>query len=318
VLTTSLSIAGGLILLLAGGESLVRGSVAVARSLKVSPLLIGLTLVGFGTSTPELVTSLEAALAGSPGIAIGNVVGSNIANILLILGIAALLRPFACHPGAFRRDGAVLIGSALLGTGVMLFGAMTRPAGLILVVLLVAYVVWTYLTERGHPESESAALHAGEAGLAEPVPARLGLSLALAAGGIAMTILGARLLVNGTITLAREAGISETLLGLTLVAVGTSLPELVTSVIAALRRQGEIAFGNIVGSNIYNILGILGVTALVHPIAVPPEVLRLDVWVMIAATFLLAAFTVTGWRISRLEGGVFLAGYVGYIAFLAV
>jgi len=310
-------ILAGFVLLLVGGESLVRGAVAAARRLGVSPLLIGLTLVGFGTSTPELVTSIDAALVGSPGIAIGNVVGSNIANILLILGLAAVLSPIVCRPKAFQRDGAALVGSAAIGAAAMLLGSLNRFAGVALVGLLLGYVVWTYLTERGHPGSDSAAAHAGEASAAEPGPTRLGTAVLFVAAGIAATVLGAHWLVRGAIGLAREAGISETLLGLTLVAVGTSLPELVTSVVATLRRQGDIAFGNIVGSNIYNILGVLGATALVQPIPVPPEVLRQDLWVMLGATALLVVFTVTGWRLARGEGGILMACYAGYIAVLA-
>ena len=312
-----LHMAIGLVLLMSGGELLVRGSVSVARRLGVSPLLIGLTLVGFGTSTPELITSLQAALVGSPAIAVGNVVGSNIANILLILGLSAAIAPLACQPAAFYRDGTVLAGSALACAAAALGGTLGRLPGAIFLVLLIAYVVFTYLRERRVPDA-SAAMHEHEADLAEPAPRSLWLALAFALGGIALTILGARFLVTGAIGFATTAGISEAVIGLTVVAVGTSLPELVTSVMAVLRRQGDIAVGNIVGSNIYNVLGILGVTALVQPLSVPEQILRLDLWVMLAVTALLIAFAVTGWRLSRLEGGLLLAGYLTYLGALAV
>jgi len=310
-----LELVAGFLLLVAGGDSLVRGAVAIARRIGVSPLLIGLTLVGFGTSTPELLTSVQAALAGSPGIAFGNVVGSNTANILLILGIAALISPLRTSPHAFRRDGTVVLLSALACVGVVLFGRLDRPIGVVLVVLLIAYIVYTYRRERVVHDA-SAAMHEAEAAAAEPAPTRLWLAALFAIGGMALTVLGARFLVDGAIELARAAGISETIVGLTIVAVGTSLPELVTSVMAAVRRQSDVAFGNIVGSNIYNILGILGVTAIVRPIPVPPEIAHVDIWVMLLATVLLLVFSVTGWRVTRTEGGVLLASYIAYVGYL--
>lgn len=310
-----LELVGGLILLVVGGDSLVRGGVALARHFGVSPLLIGLTLVGFGTSTPELVTSLEAALAGSPGIAIGNVVGSNTANILLILGLAALLRPIATNPTALRRDGPVMMLAALLCLGVVLWGTVERYWGAVFVALLTAYVIHTYLRERQHSDA-SAAMHTSEAEAHHALPQRFWVSVLLTAAGFGLTILGAKFLVGGAIDLAAAAGVSETLIGLTIVAVGTSLPELVTSVVATLRREGDVALGNVVGSNIYNILGILGVTALVEPIAVPAEIVRLDIWVMLAATVAMLFVAATGKRISRIEGGVLMAGYGGYLAVL--
>ena len=295
----------------------MRGSVGVAAALGLSPLFIGIALVGFGTSTPELVTSLQAAFAESPGIAVGNVVGSNIANILLILGIGALILPVACDPKAFYRDGSVLVVSALALTVVVLFGYLGRWTGLAFVTAVVAYVVFTYIKESRSPD-EAAAVYEAEAAL------QMGsrkltilIALAFAIGGIAVTIFGARLLVDGAIELAANAGVSEAVIGLTVVAIGTSLPELVTAVIAALKKQGDVAFGNIIGSNIYNVLGILGVTALVEPIPVPPEILRVDIWVMLGASVLLVVFAATNRRFERWEGGVALALYVAYVGYLA-
>jgi cation:H+ antiporter len=315
MMTVALGLAAGFVLLVLGGESLVRGSVAVARRMGVSPLLIGLTLVGFGTSMPELVTSLNAALVGSPGIAVGNIVGSNIANILLILGIAAVLRPIQAQPQAFYRDGAMLVLASLACAALSLVGEIGAVSGTVLVTLLIAYVVFTYHKERVHPDA-AAAMHAGEAESVAPLAQSLALSLLIALAGIALTILGAQLLVDSAIALARSLDISETIIGLTIVAVGTSLPELVTSVVAAWRNQLDVALGNIVGSNIFNVLGILGVTALVQPIAVPAEILDRDLWVMLAATALMIVFTITGWRLSRIEGAIFLGLYAAYVAWL--
>ena len=312
-----LSLALGLVLLVLGGEALVRGAVALAARLGVSPLLIGLTVVGFGTSTPELVTSLQAAFSGAPGIAVGNVVGSNTANILLILGAAALIAPLAVSKAAFRRDGGALVLATLAAIGVMLTGALSRPAGLVLLGGLAAYLVLAYRSERAAPNGAPDAEGAGAGPDAESSPTGLPLALLYAGGGIAVTILGARLLVGGATELATRFGISDAIIGLTLVAVGTSLPELVTAVVASLRRQGDVAFGNVVGSNIYNVLGILGATALVRPIPVPPEIAGFDIWVMAAATVALVGVAVTGWRVARAEGAALLAAYALYVGWLA-
>ena len=308
-----LQLAAGLLLLLAGGEALVRGSVAVATRLGLSPLVIGLTLVGLGTSAPELVACIEAALIGAPGLAVGNIVGSNIANILLILGISALLLPVATKREAFTRDGAVLAATTIVFVAVVtLAGAVGRGTGIAFLALLAAYLVWTYVTERRAPDA-AGVRYAEEAEEVMPRGMPLWAALAFAVGGIAAVVFGADLLVRGAIEIAREVGLSETVIGLTLVAVGTSLPELATSIVAAARRHTDVAFGNVVGSNIFNVLGIAGATAIVAPFDVPAEVLRLDIWVMLATVALLAVFAVTGWRISRREGAVLLLAYVGYL-----
>jgi len=311
-----LLVLAGLALLIFGGEALVRGAVSAARAFRVSPMVIGLTLVGFGTSAPELVTSLHAALSGAPGIAIGNVVGSNVANILLILGLAALIAPIAVDPAAFRRDGTVMALVTLAGIAILFTGEVGRLWGLVLVAALAAYLVYTFRSERQPEPTPAREVYEAEAEAVPGPDLSLGLALAVALGGLVATIFGARFLVEGAVAIAREAGLSETVIGLTIVAVGTSMPELVTSVIAVRRGEGEVALGNILGSNIFNLLGILGVTALVTPIAVPGEVLALDVWVMAAATLLLIVFARTGWRIGRAEGAAMLAGYGGYLAWL--
>ncbi len=311
------SLVAGFALLVLGGEALVRGAVATATRLGLSPLFIGIVLVGFGTSSPELVTSLQAAFAGSPGIAVGNVVGSNIANILLILGIGALLRPIVCERKAFIRDGSVVALSALLLAAVVMVGHLDRWTGLALVAALLTYIVFTYVKESRSPD-EAAAVYEAEAALqTTAVPMPLPLALLFAIGGIGLTIYGAKLLVEGAIALATTFAISEAVIGLTVVAVGTSLPELVTAIIAAVKKHGDVALGNILGSNIYNTFGILGITAAVHPLDVPHEIIEFDIWVMLAATVLMLWFAVSGWIVSRREGALLLGFYVLYIGILA-
>lgn len=326
-MTIALLILGGLILLVAGGELLVRGAVRLAERMGVSPLMIGLTLVGFGTSTPELVTSVQAALIGSPGIAVGNIVGSNIANILLILGLSAVIFPMAVSSAALKRDGVlVLIAAAALGAVGLTVG-LSRPVGVGFVALLIGYIVYAYLQERRTSTDHTAAFERAEAmegvdpGLRPRPPAAGGamewlIPLGMALGGLAVIILGGRLLVDGAVQLARILGMSEEVIGLTIVAVGTSMPEFVTSVVAAFRKQSEVAVGNILGSNIYNIFGIGGLTALIAPTAVPAQIAQFDTPVMIAASALLLVFAATGTRISRKEGILFLALYTAYVALL--
>ena len=315
-LMTWIALGGGLVLLLGGGEALVRGSVAVAARLGVSRLLIGLTLVGFGTSMPELMASLQAALAGSPGLALGNVVGSNTANILLILGLSVVILPTVTDRTAFRRDGSVLVGASVLLAALVMWGTIGLVAGLGLLALLGLYTTLAYRTEARAPAAPAAQVHADMADAVQAPHGPLWASALMALAEIAGVVAGASLLVDAATTIARAAGLSETVIGLTLVAVGTSLPELVTGVTAALRRQGDVAFGNVVGSNIFNILGIIGVTAVVTPLEVPGQIAGLDIWVMLAATALLVVFATTGSRLSRREGAVFLVAYVAYLVLL--
>lgn len=326
---TILTLVGGLVLLVLGGELLVRGSVRVAEKLGVSPLLIGLTLVGFGTSTPELVTSIEASLIGSPGIAVGNIVGSNIANILLILGLSAIIFPLSVSGLALKRDGSLVILTAVLMTVAGFTLGLNLWTGVVFVAGLIGYVLFAYRQERSSTtvaaEGHTAAFDRAEAfeqadpDLRPRAPAAGGLSWALpilmAVAGLAIIIFGGRILVDSAVGLARALGLSEAVIGLTIVAVGTSLPEFVTSILAAIRRQTDIAVGNVLGSNIYNVLGIGGVTGLIAPTGFPAEMLQLDLFVMIAASVLLFLFALNG-RISRWEGGLMLAGYVAYVVVL--
>ena len=307
-----LSLLVGLTLLLVGGEMLVRGAVATAEQLRVSPLVIGVTLVGFGTSAPELVTCIDAALQGVPGIAIGNVIGSNIANVLLVLAIGALLSPVACTPNTFLRDGPVIALSAIACTAVVLIGNIGRLVGALLVLALVVYLVWTALSDRASSVSDT---ESESEDRAEP---RLAANLVLAFVGLGGIIYGADLFVLGAVDLANLLGVSETVIGLTVVAIGTSLPELATTIIAAFKRQGDVAFGNIIGSNIFNSLGILGTTAMVQPFAIPASVASFDIWVMLGATAALIVFAITSWRINRIEGGLLLTGYAGYLTIITL
>ncbi|MBW3097725.1 calcium/sodium antiporter [Pseudohoeflea coraliihabitans] len=318
-----LPLIGGFFFLVGGGDLLVRGAVQVASRAGVSPLAIGLTLVGFGTSTPELVTTVQAALVGSPGIAYGNIVGSNIANILLIVGVSAIIYPMVVTSAALRRDGMVMIAAALVFSIIAALMPMDRWLGAIFVAALGVYVFIAFRQERrptaaldhGAVYDKSIALQATDPGTA-PQPASSSSILTpvlITLGGLVLVVLGGVLLVDGAVTLAQSLGISETVIGLTIVAVGTSLPELVTSVLAAFRRQGDVAFGNIVGSNIYNILFIGGTTAVIAPGEVPADIVSFDNLVMIGVSLALVAFAWTGLRIARWEGVALLAGYVVYV-----
>lgn len=292
----------GLFLLFIGGDWLVSGSVAVARRLKVSPLLIGLTLVGFGTSTPELVTSLLATYKGSAGISVGNVVGSNIANILLVLGVAALLNPVQVKGKSFRRDAVFLVLSTLILIASMAFGTIGRLLGILMVGALIFYIFYSYKTEKEKTSDKEK-------------PAPLFTALIQTIVGILLTLLGAKLLVDNSVELARAWGISEAIIGLTIVAVGTSLPELATSIMSAIKKHNDVAFGNVIGSNIYNSLFILGMTALFMPVKIP-EKMGFDMGVMTTATALMIGVAFLCKRYTRTTGALFLILYALYIAHL--
>ncbi|MCD1625389.1 MAG: calcium/sodium antiporter [Paracoccaceae bacterium] len=294
---------GGIVALFFGGEALVRGSVDIARRMAIPPLLIGLTVVGFGTSAPELLVSVDAALRGVPDIALGNVLGSNIANVLLIAGLSAMVWPIRITGDTLRRDTAAMILASLLLVPLFATGHVGRPAGLVLMAGLLFYLVLAY-RQAGQAEPEDAD--------AKP-PAAMLVSTLWVIGGLLALIVGARFLVDGAVSIARDFGLSEAFIGLTIVAVGTSLPELATSLVAAFRKQSEIAIGNIIGSNIFNILGILGVTALISPIPVAGRFLSFDLPVVIAAAIVLTGFLLMRPMIGRWAGFAMLVGYAAYI-----
>ncbi|MFN6999520.1 MAG: calcium/sodium antiporter [Elioraea tepidiphila] len=303
----------GLVALILGAEGLVRGGVGLARRLGVSPALIGVTIVAWGTSTPELVVSVDAALKGIDGIAVGNVVGSNIANVLLILGLAAAITPIAVDPRAVRRDVLASLGAIGLFIGVALTAPFLTPwHGVAFLGLLVMLTVGTWLHDRANG-TPSAALHAAEAEEVATVPRNAALAATMVLGGVGLLVLGAHLLVEAAVTIARGFGVSEVVIGLTLVAVGTSLPELVTSLVAALRRHSDVALGNVLGSNVYNILAILGVASLVAPVSIPAPIARTDMWVMLAAAVAVMPAMLAG-KVGRALALGMLAGYAAYIA----
>ncbi|MFT6537193.1 MAG: cation:H+ antiporter [Loktanella salsilacus] len=298
-------IVAGLIGLFFGGEALVRGSVGIAKRLGMSSLLIGLTVVGFGTSTPELLVSVQAALDDVPAIAIGNIVGSNIANILLIGGLTCLVWPIRVSGATLKRDAGVMIAAAMVLVPIFMTGQIGRLTGFLLLAGLIGYLVWAYLQPGD----------AGEDDVDGAVPKSIPVSVMWVVGGLIVLIFGARFLVTGATNIARDFGLSEAFIGLTIVAVGTSLPELATSIIAAFRKQSEIAIGNIVGSNIFNVLGILGVTALIAPIPIEARFLTFDLPVMIAASVLFAVLLLTRPIVGRVLGVGLLILYVVYVYF---
>ncbi|MEX0730160.1 MAG: calcium/sodium antiporter [Aquisalimonadaceae bacterium] len=311
-MTNFLFLAAGIALLTVGGEALIRGALAAARRLGVSPLLSGLVIVGFGTSSPELVVSVDAALNQRPDIAIGNVVGSNIGNILLILGICALITPMAVKPLALRRDAVTVVAASMLFVVLVGGSALGRPDALIFLIALAAYLVWAYSSERSLA-TPAADLHKAEAEELTAVPESVTWTIMTVIAGLLLLIGGSQVLLMGAVGIAEHFRISEAVIGLTLVAVGTSLPELAISVIAALRRHADVAVGNILGSNIFNLLGILGISALLQPLPVHARILQFDQWVMLGTALLLLLFLYTGRRLSRIEGGLLLAGYGLYI-----
>jgi len=300
-------IALGTLLLYFGGNLLVDNAGALARSWGVSSLVIGLTIVSFGTSAPELAASVTAALNGSPELALGNVIGSNIANIALILSVAALIYPLATQKPFLRRELPVMIGSAALLPLLLRDGVLGRAEGSLLLALLGVYL-WTLLRRREVPQTGS-----DEPDKKSNFP---WLSVLGATLGLGLLVGGAQLLVSGATSLARGFGVPEFVIGLTLVAVGTSLPELAASGIAASRRESDIALGNVVGSNIFNVLFILGVTALVRPIRVSYSVVSTELWLMVGLSLLLLPLLITGLRLGRREGGVLLTLYLGYVVYL--
>jgi len=293
----------GLVFLFAGGEFLLRGAVQVAQKMRIQEHIIGLTVLGFGTSTPELLVSVQAALGGKPDIAMGNVIGSNIANILLIAGLSAAIMPIIIKNRGIVSDGLILIAISAILYAMVLTETIGRVNALILLSGLFIYLIYSYkasdtvVDEVEIPRSNT------------PVA----ISVMLLVFGFAGLFLGADWLVDGSSTLARQAGISEAAIGLTVVAVGTSLPELATSLIAAVRGKSDMAIANIIGSNIFNILAILGITGLIAPIAVSDEFVTHHVPVMLAVTFAFVLVLILKKAIPRLLGIIMLITYCAYI-----
>ena len=306
-----LSIITGAILLYFGAVGLVRGSASLATRVGISPLIAGLTIVAFGTSAPELSVSLSSALRGHADIALGNVIGSNIFNIAVILGITALIHPLQIHLSVIRRDIAVMILSSAIAFGFILYAGFSRFAGVGLLLGLILYLVSAIRS------GKNVSNNSDETSINTPplLSKSWWIDSLILMAGLGILIIGSRLFVDGATSLAKSLGVSDAVIGLTVVAAGTSLPELATSIVAALRRQSDIAIGNIVGSNIFNILCILGVTASVTPIDASEIGIR-DGFVMLFLSILLLPFALTNRTISRGEGAVFIAVYAGYLFLL--
>ncbi|MCI5059664.1 MAG: calcium/sodium antiporter [Alphaproteobacteria bacterium] len=301
----------GIYLLFKGGNWTIDASVYVAKKLGVSPLVIGFTIVAFGTSLPELIVSINANLAGSPGIAIGNVIGSNIANILLVIGVTASFATLMVVPRDIIRDLVVMMLATLLMMGLMIYGTISSLAGGAMILFLLAYIGWQYyMASKGHIEPEE---------FSAPEYRHFWHGLLFLLLGLAGIALGAELLVRGAKHSASILGIPEDVIGLSIIALGTSLPELSTCVIAAMKRQSDIVIGNILGSNVFNILMIIGATSLVKPIAssaIAPQVVSLDIWVMFGVAVLFSGLLLFVRKINKPVGMIFVAGYIFYIGLI--
>lgn len=308
---TALYFIMGLVLLYFGADYLVKGGASIALKLKVSPLVIGLTLVAYGTSAPEMVVSIDAALKGFGDVSIGNVVGSNICNIALILGLCAVITPLRVNPKLLKFDVFVMIGSAGLLLGFFILNSgVNRVEGAFLLLSAVSYTLWSFYASRKEGENECG----------DDLPkVRYGifLSVIFVLGGLAALVGGAKLFVNSAVRIAEFCGVSEAVIGLTVVAVGTSLPELATSVVAAIKKEQDIAIGNVIGSNIFNILAILGVAPLITPVRTE-GISFVDMGLMLAISILLYPVMKSGLKISRKEGIFFLAVYAGYTLYLII
>ena len=307
MLLTILGLGFGLLLLFLGGEWLVKGAARLAKSLGISPLIVGLTVVSIGTSAPELLISLNAALSGSPDLVIGNVVGSNIANVGLILGVSGLIYPIRVRVELLRRQIPIMIGVMLLAVLLFRDGLVGRDDGVIFIIGLVIFSVFMIISARA--EQQKTYDIPEEKVKPDIETIQRGREAARLVIGIILLIIGAQFTISNATELARALGISELVIGITLVAVGTSLPELVTSITAALRQQSDITIGNVVGSNIFNVLAVLGITSLVKPINVPQQVIQVDSWVMLAFSLGVLPFVLDR-KFSRREGVIFLSAYL--------
>lgn len=299
----------GLGLLTAGAEALVRGGSSLARHLGLTPLVIGLTVVAFGTSTPETIVSVGGSLQGHDDIAVGNIIGSNIFNVGLILGVCALVSPIAIQLGILKLDAPLVLALSVLAAVVVILGEVSRGLGILFLVLLFGYTAWSIWLAR----KQTSELVGNEFETGVPKPTRsLKIDGILIVSGLACLMIGSKFLVKSSIDIAHAFGVSEAVIGLTIVAAGTSMPECATSLVAALRKQSDIAIGNILGSNTFNILGILGLSAVAKPLQAP-NILPSDLYVMVGFALVMLPLFWTGRSLQRWEGGLLLAGYVTYV-----
>jgi cation:H+ antiporter len=295
---------GGLAVLIVGGELLVRGAVGIASKFKLSPLVIGMTIVSFGTSAPELIVSLKAAMDGFPEIAIGNVVGSNIANIALVLGLTAIILPVPVAVATLKRDWPSMMFVSLLFFFFILDGTLNTWEGAVFVVLLLTYIVYQLKSSKKNDEEETEAIK-------QPIL----LSMLFLAIGITGLAFGADWLVQGAVSIAKSFGVSEHVISVTIVAFGTSVPELVTSVMAAIKKQMDISVGNLIGSNIFNLLGVLGITAVVKEIPISEAVINNDIYWVLGTSLILLPLMLN-YNIARWKGGILFVSYLLYVYFL--
>jgi len=317
---TLLTFIAGLVALVAGAELLVRGASKLAMSFGISPLVVGLTIVAFGTSAPEMAVSVGAVLGGKTDIAVGNVVGSNIFNVLFILGLSALITPLVVNVQLIRQEVPIMIGASLLLLVLALDGRIGMAEGAFLFALLLAYTVFLVLQSRAETQAARDE-YAGEFKPAVPGgwDSRLPVQLLLIVVGLGLLVLGADWLVTAAVTFAKALGVSDVVIGLTIVAAGTSMPEVAASVTAAFKGERDIAVGNVVGSGTFNILGCVGLSGIAAGsagLAIPPSVLNFDIWVMLATALACLPVFLTGREIARWEGGVFLLYYAAYVAYL--
>ena len=295
----------GLILLIVGAEYTVRGAVAIANKLKIPMIIVGLTVVALGTSLPEFIVSVKAALSGSAGISIGNVVGSNIANVLLILGAAAVFHPIKCRRRIFLRNYKFLFLVSAIFVAFAMNGKIIFWQGIIMLGLLVAFIYYNYKNSSKVAVSEDSL---------SPIAHKSWFYVTMVTVlGLVAIMYGADFLVGGATTIAKIWGVSDEIIGLTIVAVGTSLPELATTVVAAIKKQNDVALGNIIGSNIWNIVFIMGFTSVVTDVPVSKQFMYYDVWVMFLSTLLLYPVMMTKARMNRVEGFVFVSLYMFYL-----
>ncbi len=307
-----LKLFGGFVYLLMGGELLVRGALGLSKESNIPPVIVGMTVVAMGTSAPELMVSTFSSLSGYPGIAIGNVVGSNIANVLLVIGVPVMIYPIVCKQEGLSKQTSLMIAVSLMFIVMCVFEPITFWEGVLLVVVLFCFLIMATRGAEFIPMDD--AEEEMDRGLGLPTyPSTITLFIVL---GVISLPLGADLVVEGGVGLAGAWGVSEAVIGLSLIALGTSLPELSTTVIAALHKSSDVAIGNVVGSNLFNILAILGITALLTDIPVDPQFLRFDLWVMFASSVLLWIFVLTKGTIGRAWGAAFLGGYFTYLALI--
>lgn len=313
---TALLFFGGLVLLVAGAEALVRGAGKLALSFGISPLVVGLTVVAFGTSSPEMAVSVQSAYAGKVDIAIGNVVGSNIFNVWFILGVCALILPLVINRQIIRQEVPIMIAATLLFIGMAWDGGISRIDAGVMFLLLFAYTIFLVVQSRRDSQSAVVEVEAelGKGNWDRHWAAQVGLVVV----GLVLLVLGANWLVEAAIVFAKSLGVSELVIGLTIVAAGTSMPEVATSILATIRGQRDMAVGNVIGSNTFNILGVLGLSGLVAPVplAVAPSILAFDMWVMLAVAVACLPVFFSGREIARWEGGVFVGYYAAYTAYL--